>query len=508
MGGILRIGRSGLLLGAVLVCAAAVRLYGLSWLPPAHYRDVALTALDAMRAASGHPRLHYTYDEGLYSNLMGLGFVLFGPSDWSVRLPGALIGVLTCWGVYRLGKSLRHRRAGLYGAALLGASFWHLLLSRSGFRAILLPLLLALSIALLVEGLRGRSVARMAAAGALLGLGVHVYPAVRFAPFILPIYLLAELGHDREAWRRAAKGLAAFLGAALLVALPMLVHYLHRPEHFTLPHRVVSVFSPKLAPGQAGLNLRRNVPATLLMLHWSGDRNWRHNIAGAPMLDPISGLLMLIGAVAALRGPPPSAALLLAWVPIMLLPSYLSVEGVPHALRSCGALPAVALLAGFGLAAVEDLSARRAGERFAAAGALALLVGLGIWTSYRYFIVWGRDPRVAQAHDFAFRAAARVLASAPRGVGKFVVANGEGFRAYGWPAEVHPYLFELRDERATILGPHDSSRLVLRGRPALVALVRRDEAVLETIRRLNPGAMIREVRAPGLSVDSPVYRIN
>src|SRR6266850_1059402 len=171
----------------VLSAAAFLRFHALSDLPPAHYRDVALTATDALRAAAGHPRLHFTYDEGLYADLMGLVFLLLGASDWAVRAPGALFGVLTCWGVHRLGRAFDRERAGLFGAALLAVSFWHVLLSRSGFRAVLLPCLLVHAAACLVEGLRQPGGGRRSLfGGVLFGLGVHVYPAVRFAPLFLP----------------------------------------------------------------------------------------------------------------------------------------------------------------------------------------------------------------------------------------------------------------------------------------------------------------------------------
>ncbi|HXH28036.1 MAG TPA: glycosyltransferase family 39 protein, partial [Candidatus Polarisedimenticolia bacterium] len=182
--------QGGLLL-AILAGAALLRCCDLAALPPAHYRDVALTATDALRAAAGHPRLHFTYDEGLYADLMGGLFRLAGVSDVTVRLPGAIFGVLTCWGVFLLGAALGQARAGLWGAALLAVSLWHLILSRSGFRAVLLPLLLVMSLALLVEALRRGGRVRSAAAGALFGLGVHVYPAIRFAPLILPPLWLA-----------------------------------------------------------------------------------------------------------------------------------------------------------------------------------------------------------------------------------------------------------------------------------------------------------------------------
>jgi 4-amino-4-deoxy-L-arabinose transferase-like glycosyltransferase len=511
MGGRFRLRREGALLIGILAAAAFLRFFDLSSLPPAHYRDVALTALDASRAASGHPQLHYTYDEGLYANLMGLFFLLFGPSDWAVRAPGALIGVLTCWGVYRLGRALDHERSGLYGAALLAICLWHLILSRSGFRAVLLPMLLVHSAALLVEGLRKGGGWRLAAGGALLGLGVHVYPAVRFAPFIFPVYLAAEIGAATgEGRRRRIGGALLFVGAALMVALPMLVHYLHHPEHFNYPHRIVSIFSPDLAQGEAIPRLLQNVPATLMMFHLQGDTNWRHNLPGTPLLDPLAGVLLLVGAVSIWRRREEraGATLLLAWVPAMLLPNLLSVEGVPHGLRSCGTLPALALLAGIGLDSAAAGLRRLAGERWVPRVVLSLLLLSGFWTSWRYFKIWGNDPRMVEAHDGAFRSAAKALLASPPGVARILVANGLGYEAYGHPAEVHPFLFEMRDARPMVLGPGDAADVALAGRPARIALIRRDAQALGVIEELNPGATIREIQGPGLSPETPVLSIN
>lgn len=502
--------REGISLLFFLAAAAALRFHDLASLPPAHYRDVALTAMDALRAAAGHPRLHYTYDEGLYSNLMGIGFLIFGASDWSVRAPGALFGVLTCWGVYRLGKALGERRAGLYGAGLLAVSFWHVLLSRSGFRAILLPLLLALAMALLVEGLGRTRPWRALWGGALFGLGVHVYPSIRFAPLFLLAYLLAVRRADPPGGRRALRRLALFAGAAFLVALPMLLNYLMHPEHFSYPHRIVWIFSPRLEPGLAGAYFRDNVLKTLLMFHVRGDENWRHNLSGASLLDPLTGALLLLGLFSLFRPPraAPIRALLVSWIVALALPNLLSVDGVPHGLRTSGALPALALVAGIGLATLEDILARRAVRRVAPAVPLAALLLLGGWTAHRYFVVWGKDPKVVQEHDGAFRAAARVLLAAPAGVERFLLANGGGYPAYGHPAETQAYLFEMRDAAPIVLGPGDAPRMVLRGRPALLAFVRRDERALQIIQDLNPGAPIRLIESPGLSPESPVYRIN
>jgi len=211
---------SWMAMAAILAVAAALRLIDLGGLPPAHYRDVAATANDALRAASGHPRVHYVYDEGLFANLMGVGFLLFGASDLMVRLPGAIAGILTCLAVFRLARALGWDRAGLVGAFILAVTPWHVVLSRSGFRAVLLPLVLAYAFAFLVEAMRGAGRGRFVAAGALFGLSAHCYPSARFAPLILLVYCGAVLGASRERWRRAAPGLAAFAVAAFLVAAP------------------------------------------------------------------------------------------------------------------------------------------------------------------------------------------------------------------------------------------------------------------------------------------------
>ena len=522
--------RSLAILAAILLLAAALRLVALSRLPPAHYRDVAITALDALRAASGHPRLHYVRDEGLYANLMGLLFLVAGASDVTVRLPGALFGILTCAAVVWLGRVLGAPRAGRYAGFFLAVSLWHVILSRSGFRAVLLPLLMTCSIGLLVAGLRRASLPSLAVSGVALGLCLHTYPSSRFIPFLLPFAVFTGLPEGEgkqtlsEGLRRAWPGLLVFLLAAALVAAPMLAHYLHHPDDFTDAKRIVTVFSPKLAPGTAPGLLLEGVLKTLGMFHVHGDNNLRHNLPGAPMLDPLTGILFLVGLAAAVLGlrrqaaadvartaaglPRPTLALLLAWVPIMLLPSALSVEGVPHGLRACAVLPAVMLLAGNGAVLAEETLRRRVGAPAVRSLCLGLAIVMAGWTAWRHFAVWGQDPRLFAEHDGAYRAAARALLEAPPEAQRFLITNGTGFEIYGLPAEVHAYLFEMRANRPILLGAKDAGRLMLEGRTAYVALVRRDDHVLDLIRALNPGAPIQPVTAEGLSVESPVYRVN
>ena len=83
------------------------------------------------------------------------------------------------------------------------------------------------------------------------------------------------------------------------------------------------------------------------MFNYQGDRNGRHNLPGQPMLDPISGTLLVLGVALTLwRFRQPASFLLLAWFLLMLTPGIFSLDfESPQSLRAIGSLPAVYLLA-------------------------------------------------------------------------------------------------------------------------------------------------------------------
>ena len=80
---------------------------------------------------------------------------LVGGSVFALRLTAAFVGILTVAATYWLGREmLADRRIAILAAALLAVSFWHVLFSRLGFRAVTQPFLQALTIAALFRGLR------------------------------------------------------------------------------------------------------------------------------------------------------------------------------------------------------------------------------------------------------------------------------------------------------------------------------------------------------------------
>jgi len=118
-------------------------------------------------------------------------------------------------------------------------------------------------------------------------------------------------------------------------------------------------------PFSVAASIGRNSLLAIGKYHVSGDTNWRYNVSGEPLLDPITGVLVLIGLVAAalaiilgIRSPRESiprrlgasAALVLAGLLITQLPEILANEGNPHALRSIGSQAFVFPLTGLAVA--------------------------------------------------------------------------------------------------------------------------------------------------------------
>ena len=166
---------------ACLLAAAALRFPELTTIPPGLHFDEAANAILAgdigLRGARPIFIPSYTGKESLFFYLAGGMMALLGESIFALRFTAALLGLLTVAVTYRLGGALlRDRRVGLLAAVLLATSFWHLLFSRLGFRAVSQPLLQGLTVWLLLQGLTATQNERRGArlsfvlAGVALGL--------------------------------------------------------------------------------------------------------------------------------------------------------------------------------------------------------------------------------------------------------------------------------------------------------------------------------------------------
>jgi 4-amino-4-deoxy-L-arabinose transferase-like glycosyltransferase len=394
------------LAGLTLVVALAVlyRTYALDRIPPGLFGDEAADGLVAadIRAGRSWPlfieepaTIKWSSREPLYHYLTAGVFAVVAPSVWSLRLSSAVLGSATVLALALLARRLFGTRIGLIAAALLAVSRWHVTISRIGLRAIIEPLLLIVVVHAFVILLERRTRAAAAAFGLLLGLGFYSYPSY----WIVPLALLLVLGVAlRTGIPQPMTPLWVAAGlCALIVAAPLLGYAAAKPDYFfARAARTAGVTATPYGPPF----LLDNAQRVLLMLHFRGDNNPRHNIPGAPQLDPITGALFVVGLFLVLRTSgldlERRVGLLAFWL-LPLVPSAVS-DSAPHALRTLGAAPAVCVIAALGL----DRLAGAAARRFASAGPApiaVLLIAAGVLNWHAYFDQWAQRPELAAAFN-------------------------------------------------------------------------------------------------------------
>src|SRR5260221_9689295 len=177
---------------SVLIIASFLRLYHITSLPPGLYPDEAMDGTNAQEALrTGQFKVYYPENngrEGLFMNVQAVFLKVIGKNEpWVLRLPSALFGILTVWGLYFLGKELFGKKIGLLAAFFLATNFWHINFFRISFRAITAPffavwafyfLLLALRLAReKTDSKKHRYFALLG--GIFFGLGFYTYIAYR-----------------------------------------------------------------------------------------------------------------------------------------------------------------------------------------------------------------------------------------------------------------------------------------------------------------------------------------
>lgn len=431
-------------MAAVVALAAVLRLWRLDLLPPGLFFDEAYNGFDARQLLEGGSfPLFFAGNNGrepLFIYLQALAVAILGPTPYALRLVAALTGILALPAVYFCAVTLltpqpataeQRRAAGwlaLVAAAGLAVSYWHVSLSRLGFRVNLLVPLSALAIAFFWRAWTGQRLRHYVWAGVWLGLALTTYIAARLLPFVLLSFVVVELffslvrqrGGLWTEWRPRLIGLAALGGVALLVVLPLAWTLLANPAFLSARTGQVSLWNN--ASGGWLHELLANMVLTARAFYDQGDQNLRHNLPGRPVNDLLLALLFTLGWLSALLTlvKYPRSRLLLLWFVVMLAPTVLSTEA-PQYLRSAGALPPLAIFYALGAAAIASLwqrAARRAPAPPSPALSMGLLLLVLVWSGARtavdYFQHWAVLPGLGAAFDvdkqLAAEAAARQLA--------------------------------------------------------------------------------------------------
>ena len=338
-----------LALGGILLFGLALRLYKLDGLPAGLWFD-EFDNLDQAKFITDEPShiplfVNSTNLPSAFLLPIALITEIAGVHITSGRLVAAAFGVAGIAVMFFMVRLMLGTLMGLVAAFLTAVMRWDLNWSRIGMHGITAPLFAALTAWLTYRALRSGRLADFGLAGVAMGAGMWFYSAFRIFPLVIGLALLHHLVSQRGQRRQLLLNISVMALFSLIVAAPLIQFAAFEPDEFFSRTSTTLVFTDA-SIGQSADAIISNLRKHLLMFHIEGDPNGRHNLPGAPMLDLVSGLLMLVGVVAAcLRWRHASFVVLPLWVLIMLIPGILTLpHEAPQSLRSITVIPAVTTL--------------------------------------------------------------------------------------------------------------------------------------------------------------------
>ena len=217
-----------------------------------------------------------------------------------MRLPTIIFGILNVWIVYALAARLFSRPAALLASFFTATSLWQLIASRFSNRANAAPFFLALAVYLLLIGMDRIRLRQnkpwaptMLLSGAVYGLGFHIYTAHRATPLLVGALMVYFFLQARKAGWVAQfwKAVLCFAVAAAVAVGPLLFYFMQHPSTLTDRMGMVSVFNQP----HPFLIVALNAWKMAKMFFFTGDANWRHNIAGQRELFWPVAVLFAVG---------------------------------------------------------------------------------------------------------------------------------------------------------------------------------------------------------------------
>ena len=415
---------------ALVIVAVAVgaffRFYHIDGTPLNPTSDHAEKLLDVTDVLSGERPIFFERNTGReptqFYFTAGLIRVFDLPATFTtLKIGTAFVGTVAIVFIYLLAAEFAGRVAGLSAALLVAVSAWGTEISRAGLRFPYAMVASAAVLWMLVRWMRTRDRRDALICGLFVGIGLYGYSPFRVVvPTVCLGLAIALIASENRAARVKVVVDSVLLGAtAAVVFIPLGRYAFERPDMFW--SRSSSRMTGSESDGGAISEFLNKLPQFLsnnwnaaLGPNWHGDSTFVNAVQNAPMLDTITGALLLAGLAAigthiVISRDPRSIFLVMA-IPVLLLASTLSLAFPVENPSVNREAPVVAIV--FTIAALPiALMALRLVERFGrGTGTLivvyasALLFAVAATQNYRqYFHDFDRQTRlqVANTPDIA-----------------------------------------------------------------------------------------------------------
>lgn len=468
----------------VLAIAAFFRFHLIKEFPNGLFPDEAADGLDVNNLLKGHLQAFYPRANGreaLFQYLLAGSVLLFGRGPWQSHIISAGIGVISVLTTYLMTKRLFGRKTALVAAFLMATSTWHIVLSHTAFRAIMIPLFETMTIYFIARMVQAKSVYERNWSAIWFGIffagGFYTYIAYRIMPAILGVALLFVLIADsQQHWIWVKQFWKAFLYsviAGIVVIFPLGWYFYKNPGSLTGRSGQVSIFNPDLNHGHLLATFWQVFSTAVTAYFIHGDTNWRQNISGfaflSPIVSPFFGVAMVVALYFGIRLMIKSFRnrqdnshwkylLLIGLFWGMLIPEVATDEGIPHGLRSIGTLPIAYILAAVGMVYVWNWAQRVWHPKFMnyLYGLVAVLFACTlIFTAYEaYFVLAYNTPDASYAYRTDLTAVSDYLIAHPDATHNYLVLDL-------YSVQTVDYLTTTSGMPYTIVDPANSTSLHL-----------------------------------------------
>lgn len=225
------------MLGGILLLALGLRLYGLDtelWIDEILLRT-RYVPLEVRQLVSTYDSQNH---QPVYSILARLSFLAFGGTDWSLRIPAAVLGVASLAALWHVGRRVTSESEAMLAALVLAVSYHHVWFSQNARGYTTMLLLVVLGTHAFVRLCEGDGSPRRLAWGYALAMSLATYTHLTAALIALGHGLTLALTtrwSSPDARRRASWPLIALVLSALLSIcfyapmLPQVVRVIAQP---------------------------------------------------------------------------------------------------------------------------------------------------------------------------------------------------------------------------------------------------------------------------------------